>query len=70
MVDTYAVAVSQDKTHYVVCRNKKHYAVIDRKEGITKETKWKDKKILSSMIIKAGYVKLKTPAKYKGLKNK
>lgn len=66
MVETFAVAISPDKTHLVVCRSEKHYATISRKEGITKDTKWKDKNELSRMLIKGEYKKLKKPAKYLG----
>lgn len=70
MVETLAIAISPDKTHLVVVRNNRHYAVIERKIGINKDTRWRDKKILSSMMVKGEYKKFKEPVKYLGLNNK
>lgn len=67
MVETFAVAYSPDKTHLVVCRNNRHYAIIERRKGITKDTSWKDKTVLSSALVKGGYKKFKNPMKYKGI---
>lgn len=69
MTDTYAVAISPDKRYLVVKRGENHYALIDRKEGITKSTKWRDKKLLAQMIMKGNYREFPKPVRYKGLQH-
>lgn len=70
MVETYAVAVSPNRANLVLKRGEMHYAVINRKEGITKGTKWRDRKLLSSMRIKGEYDLLKKPIRYKDKEDK
>lgn len=65
MVKTYAVAVSPDKSHFVLKRGM-NYAVVNRKDGITKYTKWGSEKVLSSLRIKGDYRSFKKPVRYKG----
>ena len=69
MTDTYAVAISPDKRYLVVKRGENHYALIDRKEGITKSTKWRDKKLLAQMMMKGNYREFPKPVRYKGLQH-
>lgn len=66
MAEVHAVAISPDKTHLVVKKGEHHYAVIHRGKGITKDTQWKNKKVVSQMVIKGGYKRFKKPVKYKG----
>jgi hypothetical protein len=69
MTEVHAVAISPDKTHLVLKKGE-HYGVIDRREGITEDTHWTGKHVVSSKIMKGGYKRFKTPKKYKGLPDK
>ncbi len=62
----HAVAISPDKANMVIRRGEHQYALIKRKDGITSDTSWRDKKLVSQMVIKAGYKQFKKPIKYKG----
>ena len=69
MTEIHAVAISPDKTHLVLKKGE-HYGVIDRREGITEDTHWTGKSVVSSKVMKGGYKRFKTPVKYKGLTDK
>lgn len=66
MADVHAIAISPDKRHLVVRRGEHQYAVIDRKKGIHEGTHWRDKKVVSQMVMKGDYKRFKEPIKYKG----
>jgi hypothetical protein len=70
MADVHAIAISPDKRWLVVRRGENQYACIDRKKGITPDTHWRDKKLVSQMAVKGGYKRFKEPVKYKGLPTK
>ena len=65
VVETLVAAISPEKTHLVVQRGER-FAVIERKFGITKDTQWRDRNLLSSKLMKAAYSRFKTHVSYKG----
>lgn len=66
MTKTHIVAVNRERTHVVLKRGH-HYALIKRRDGITRHTRWGGHRVLSSLVTKGGsYRKLKKPKAYKG----
>ena len=61
-----AVAISPDKKYLVVQRGKYQYALLNRKKGAIHPMGWRDKSLLSSMIIKGNYTEFPKPVNYKG----
>lgn len=66
MSEIYAVAISPDK-RYLVLQKETLYALIYRREGITVNTRWQQRILLSRMLIKGNYIMFKKPVRYKGL---
>ncbi len=63
MSEIYAVAISPYK-RYLVLKKENLYALIYRREGITGNTRWQERILLSRMLIKGNYIKFKDPVRY------